>query len=57
MSPQSTLNTSRALGGVHGVHVVPHSPFSSEETIQDGNFPKSSDGSSAFGVNQMLLMQ
>ena len=57
MSPQSTLNPSRALEGVHGVRVVPHSPFASEETISDEDFPKSSFGSSAFGVNQMLLMQ
>ncbi|EXB53962.1 hypothetical protein L484_022930 [Morus notabilis] len=57
MSPQSTLNPSRALEGVHGVHVVPHSPFVSEATDQDGNFPKSSYGNSAFGFSQMLLMQ
>lgn len=57
MSPQSTLNPSRALEGVHGVHVVPHSPFASEEIDQDGNFPKSSYGGSAFGFSQMLLMQ
>lgn len=55
MSPQSKLNPSRVLDGVHGVHVVPHSPFASEETIQDENFPKSSCGSSAFGVNQMSM--
>ncbi|PON98140.1 fold protein [Trema orientale] len=54
MSPQSTLYPSRVLEGVHGVHVVPHSPFTSEETSQDENFPKSSCGSSAFGVNQLL---
>lgn len=57
MSPQSTLNPSRALEGVHGVHVVPRSPFASEEIDQDGNFPKSSYGGSAFGFSQMLLMQ
>lgn len=55
MSPQSTLNPSRVLEGVHGVHVVSHSPFSSEETIQEENFPKSSCGISAFGLNQMSM--
>ncbi|KAF4402603.1 hypothetical protein G4B88_012388 [Cannabis sativa] len=57
MSRQSTHNPSRALEGVHGVHVVPHSPFTSEEINQDQNFAKSSCGGSAFGVNYMLMQR
>lgn len=55
MSPQSILNPSRALEGVHGVHVVPSSSFKSEETTQDGGFAHSTSGSSAIGIN--LSMQ
>ncbi|KAI3910406.1 hypothetical protein MKX01_034800 [Papaver californicum] len=47
MSPQSTLNTSKALEGVHGVHLVPHAPFPIE-----GNFSRS-----CTEANQMLLMK
>ena len=57
MCPQSTLNTSRALEGVHGVHVVPHSPFALEETTKDGDFPLSNNRTSIIEVNQRLLMQ
>ncbi|KAJ7954240.1 GMP synthase [Quillaja saponaria] len=57
MNPQSTLNPSRALEGVHGVHVVPHSPFTLEETNQNGNFSQSTCRTSATGANQLLLMQ
>ncbi|XP_026386794.1 uncharacterized protein LOC113282082 [Papaver somniferum] len=47
MSPQSTLNTSKALEGVHGVHLVPHAPFTIEE-----NFSRS-----CAEANQTLLMK
>ncbi|KAI3951194.1 hypothetical protein MKX01_037959 [Papaver californicum] len=47
MSPQSTLNTSKSLEGVHGVHLVPHAPFAIEE-----NFSRS-----CTEANQMLLMK
>ncbi|ONI31727.1 hypothetical protein PRUPE_1G326900 [Prunus persica] len=57
MSPQSTLNPSRALEGMHGVRVVPYSLFESEETTQDGDLPHSTCGSSAVGANQQLFMQ
>ena len=57
MCPRSTLNTSRALEGVHGVHVVPHSPFALEETTKDGDFPLSNNRTSIIEVNQRLLMQ
>ncbi|KAL6189971.1 hypothetical protein ACLB2K_036372 [Fragaria x ananassa] len=55
MSPQSTLNPSRALAGVHGVHIVPSSRFESEETTQDGDFAHSTCTSSAIGTS--LSMQ
>ncbi|XP_026380846.1 uncharacterized protein LOC113275531 [Papaver somniferum] len=47
MSPQSTLNTSKALEGVHGVHLVPHAPFAIEE-----NFSRL-----CTEANQILLMR
>ncbi|KAI3848380.1 hypothetical protein MKW98_005760 [Papaver atlanticum] len=47
MSPQSTLNTSKALEGVHGVHLVPHAPFAIED-----NFSRS-----CTEANQILLMK
>lgn len=57
MSPQIILNRSRTLEGVHGVHVVPHSPFALEETTENGDFPQSFSRSSAIEANQRLLMQ
>ncbi|CAN6675463.1 unnamed protein product [Malus baccata var. baccata] len=57
MSPQSTLNPSRALKGMHGVHVVPCSRFESEETTETGDLSHSTCGSSAIGGNRQLFMQ
>uniref|UniRef100_A0A5B7ANP4 Uncharacterized protein n=1 Tax=Davidia involucrata TaxID=16924 RepID=A0A5B7ANP4_DAVIN len=57
MCPQSTLNHSRALEGVHGVHLVPHSPFALEEINQHGDFRLSTCESPAFGANQHLIVQ
>ncbi|KAE8022864.1 hypothetical protein FH972_008626 [Carpinus fangiana] len=57
MSPQIILNPSRTLEGVHGVHVVPHSPFALEETTENGDFPQSFSRGSAIEANQRLLMQ
>ncbi|KAL8161242.1 hypothetical protein V2J09_012731 [Rumex salicifolius] len=37
MSPQSVLKSNKALEGLHGVHVVPHAPFSMEEISQHGD--------------------
>lgn len=56
MSQESTPNRSKALEGVHGVHVVPHSPFTVQEVSQHGEF-KSSCENSAIGAGQLLLMQ
>jgi hypothetical protein len=57
MSQNRTLNHSRALEGVHGVHVVPHSPFSVTETNQSGGLRPSAGGTSTTEDNQFLLMQ
>ncbi|KAJ7942989.1 GMP synthase [Quillaja saponaria] len=57
MSPQSTLNPSRALEGVHGVHVVSHSPFTLEETNQNEDFSQSTSRTSVIGEKQQLLTQ
>lgn len=53
----TVLNPSRALEGVHGVRVVPHSPFALEENNKDGDFPEATSRSSAIEANQRLLMQ
>ena len=57
MSPQSKSNPSRALDGVHGVHVVPHSPFALEEITKPGDFHQSPRERSSIEANQRLLMQ
>ncbi|XP_057997043.1 uncharacterized protein LOC110651001 isoform X2 [Hevea brasiliensis] len=57
MNPQSTMNPSKALEGVHGIHVVPHSPFALEEITQQGDFSQSTCGSLLNMENQQLLLQ
>ncbi|XP_043807273.1 uncharacterized protein LOC110602184 isoform X2 [Manihot esculenta] len=57
MNPQSTRNPSNALEGVHGIHVVPHSPFALEEMTQHGNFSPSTCGSLTNTEEQRLLLQ
>ncbi|KAG2701471.1 hypothetical protein I3843_06G042800 [Carya illinoinensis] len=57
MRHQTTLNPSRALEGVHGVHVVPHSPFALQENNKDGDFPEAISRSSAIEANKQLLVQ
>ncbi|XP_027361218.1 uncharacterized protein LOC113869204 [Abrus precatorius] len=57
MTQKSALNRSRALEGVHGVHVAPHSPFALTETNQSGDFHCSTGGTSTTEANQLLLMQ
>ncbi|GAV63128.1 hypothetical protein CFOL_v3_06649 [Cephalotus follicularis] len=56
MSPQSNLNSSKTLEGVHGLHVVPHSPFSLEEITQHGDLLSASE-SSAIESNQQLSVR
>ncbi|KAM7463443.1 hypothetical protein LguiA_031564 [Lonicera macranthoides] len=57
MSPQGALKTSKALEGVHGVHLVPHSPFPLEEINQHRDFQNSTCESSVFGASQQLIVQ
>ncbi|XP_043696456.1 uncharacterized protein LOC122646889 isoform X1 [Telopea speciosissima] len=57
MNPQSTLNSSSALEGVHGVHLASRSPFVAEEIPQHGELNQCISEGSAFGANQTLLMQ
>lgn len=57
MCPQSTLNPGRALKGVHGVHLVPHSPFALEERNQDGDTHQPTCRNFTFGANQRLIVQ
>ncbi|XP_073144088.1 uncharacterized protein [Henckelia pumila] len=40
MTPENALKPSRALNGVHGLHLIPHSPFSFQE-IKQGDFNQS----------------
>lgn len=56
MSPQSASDNSKALKGLHGVHVVPHSPFPHHEITQSGEFDSCCEGS-ALGESQLQLMQ
>lgn len=57
MSQKSALNHSRALEGVHGVHVVPHSPFALTKTNEGADLHPSTGGTSTTEANQLLLMQ
>lgn len=57
MNQENTLSNSRALEGVHGIHVVPHSPFTLTETNQSGDLHPSTGGKSASEANQLLFMQ
>lgn len=55
MSLESALSRSRALEGVHGVHVMPHSPFECQEIDRHGDLSVSEK--TVIGANQLLLMQ
>lgn len=57
MCPQSTLTTSKALKGVHGVHLAPQSPFVLEEVNQHGDIHQPTCQNSAFGTSQRLIVQ
>ncbi|XP_020239517.1 uncharacterized protein LOC109818453 isoform X2 [Cajanus cajan] len=54
---KSIMNHSRTLEGVHGVQVVPHSPFDFTETNQSGDFSTSNGGAPTTEANRLLLMQ
>ncbi|XP_057477493.1 uncharacterized protein LOC130765168 [Actinidia eriantha] len=57
MSPESTLTLKRTLEGVHGVHLVPHSPFVLEEINQHEDIHQPTCGNSVFGASQRLIVQ
>ncbi|XP_010477595.1 PREDICTED: uncharacterized protein LOC104756670 [Camelina sativa] len=56
MSLQNVSKSSNALEGIHGVHVVSHSPFSFEKTTQAGDFQTNSK-SSVMDSNQKLSIE
>ncbi|KAE8667200.1 hypothetical protein F3Y22_tig00112429pilonHSYRG00011 [Hibiscus syriacus] len=56
MCLRTTSRPSKALEGVHGVQVSPHSPFAFVEINQHGEFQSTHDGS-FITANQPLLMQ
>lgn len=57
MSSQSTLKTSKSLEGVHGVQLVPHSPFELEQINPKGDFHGSRCENAAIGASQILTVQ
>ncbi|GMH26261.1 hypothetical protein Nepgr_028104 [Nepenthes gracilis] len=57
MGPKTSVNSSGALEGVHGVHVVPHAPFALEEISQHRDHNQVTSGSSSNGASQWLLTQ
>ncbi|KAJ8562958.1 hypothetical protein K7X08_031410 [Anisodus acutangulus] len=57
MGAQSSLKPKIALEGVHGVQVVPHSPFALEEIKQPGDFHQPSHASFPVGRRRQLTVQ
>ncbi|KAG5532182.1 hypothetical protein RHGRI_026715 [Rhododendron griersonianum] len=57
MYPQSTLTPSKALKGVHGVHLAPQSPFVLEEINQNGNINQPTCQNSALESSQRLIVR
>ncbi|KAG8382769.1 hypothetical protein BUALT_Bualt05G0111700 [Buddleja alternifolia] len=57
MTPEGALKPSKALNGVHGVHLLPHSPFSFQEIKQHADFSQSAYGTSNIGSSQQLKVQ
>lgn len=55
MSPPNNTSQSKALEGVHGVHMLHHSPFSFEEITQYGDFDQSTCRHSS-GANHRLII-
>ncbi|XP_011070616.1 uncharacterized protein LOC105156239 [Sesamum indicum] len=57
MTPADALKPSKALNGVHGVHMLPHSPFTFQEIKQHGDLNQSASGTSNIGSNQSIIAQ
>ncbi|KAL3501888.1 hypothetical protein ACH5RR_036337 [Cinchona calisaya] len=56
MSTQSAIMPRKVLEGVHGIHLVPHSPFTFEE-IKHGDLHQSTSERLAVGTSQPLVLQ
>lgn len=56
MNTQSALQPCIALEGIHGVHLVPHSPFTLEE-IKNGELPQTTRERPTAETSQRLIMQ
>ncbi|XP_010533367.1 PREDICTED: uncharacterized protein LOC104809176 [Tarenaya hassleriana] len=57
MKQQSLSKTAKTLEGVHGVHVVSHSPFAFERIGQVGDFESACSNTSDARSNQRLSLQ
>ncbi|KAL3824259.1 hypothetical protein ACJIZ3_020288 [Penstemon smallii] len=57
MTPESALKPSKVFNGVHGVHLVPHSPFSFQEIKQQhgGDFNHSPSGNSGSSSQRVIV--
>ncbi|KAH6802190.1 fold protein [Perilla frutescens var. frutescens] len=55
MTPEGSLKPSKALNGVHGVHLSPHSPFTVQEIKQHGDLNQSACGTSSIRCSQRLV--
>lgn len=54
MTADSSLKPSKALNGVHGVHLLPHSPFTVQEIKPHGDLNQSAGGVSSVRCSQRL---
>ena len=54
MTPEGSLKPSKALNGVHGVHLLPHSPFTVQEIKQHGELNQSACRTAGVRFSQRL---
>ncbi|XP_042019302.1 uncharacterized protein LOC121767160 isoform X2 [Salvia splendens] len=52
MTPEGALKPSKALNGLHGVHLLPHSPFTVQEIKQHEELNRSACGTSSLRRSQ-----
>lgn len=57
MTREGALMPNKALSGVYGVHLLPHSPFEFQAIKQHGDSNQSGCGTSTIGSNQRLIGQ
>ncbi|KAH9619785.1 hypothetical protein KSS87_006625 [Heliosperma pusillum] len=55
MGSQSALKSNKGLEGIHGVQVIPHSPFAVEEVTQNGDRVSISESSNSQATRQFLM--